>query len=98
MGDLLGSHPTAFATTVLAAELLAQGTTEIVVAGERPDLVEAVHRRWLPDAVLSWGEPMPSPLWEGRQAGQAYVCHNYACQLPAGDLDTLVAQLDGRPR
>jgi len=98
LGDLLANHPTAFATTVLAAELLTQGTTEIVVAGERPDLVDAVHRRWLPDAVLSWGEPTSSPLWEGRQAGQAYVCHNYACQLPAEDLDTLVAQLDGRSR
>jgi hypothetical protein len=98
LGDLLASHPTAFATTALAAELLAQGTTEVVVAGERPDLVDAVHRRWLPHAVLSWGEPTPSPLWEGRQAGQAYVCHNYACQLPAADLDTLVAQLDGGPR
>jgi uncharacterized protein len=98
LGDLLGKHPTAFATTVLAAQLLAQGTTEIVVTGERPDLVDAVHRRWLPDAVLSWGEPTPSPLWEGREAGQAYVCHNYACQLPAGDPETLVAQLDGRPR
>jgi hypothetical protein len=96
LGDLLSSHPTAFATTVLAAELLARGATEIVVAGERADLVDAVHRRWLPDAVLSWGEPTPSPLWEGRQEGQAYVCHNYACQLPAGDLDTLVAQLEGR--
>jgi hypothetical protein len=98
LGDLLANHPTAFATTVVAAELLAQGTTEIVVAGERSDLVDAVHRRWLPDAVLSWGEPTPSPLWEGRQAGQAYVCHNYACQLPAADVDTLVAQLDGGPR
>ena len=95
LGDLLSSHPTAFATTVLAAELLARGTTEIVVVGDRPDLVELVQRRWLPEAVLSWGEPTPSPLWEGRPPGQAYVCHNYACQLPAADPDALATQLDG---
>ena len=48
LGDLLSSHPTAFATTVLAAELLARGTTEIVVVGDRPDLVELVQRRGSP--------------------------------------------------
>ena len=98
IGDLLGRHPTAFAQTVLTAELLADGTTEVVVTGDRTDLVDAVRRRWLPDAVLSWGEPTPSPLWDGRETGRAYVCHHYACQLPARDPETLVAQLDGRPR
>jgi uncharacterized protein YyaL (SSP411 family) len=98
LGDLLSKHPTAFATTLLAAHLLAHGTIEIVVVGDRPDLVDLVHRRWLPEAVLAWGEPTPSPLWEGREPGQAYVCHNYACLLPAADPDTLVAQLDGRLR
>ncbi|MGA7418073.1 MAG: thioredoxin domain-containing protein [Acidimicrobiales bacterium] len=98
LGDLLLRHPTAFATTLLAAQLLAGRSTEIVVAGDRPDLVEVVHRRWLPEAVLSWGEPTPSPLWEGRAPGHAYVCHNYACQLPAGDPGVLATQLDGRLR
>jgi uncharacterized protein YyaL (SSP411 family) len=98
LGDLLPRHPTAFATTLLAAQLLAGGTTEVVVVGERPDLVEVVHRRWLPEAVLSWGEPTSSPLWDGREPGHAYVCRNYACQLPAGDPGTLAIQLDGRLR
>ena len=33
------------------------GVTEIAVVGDRPDLVAAVHRRYLPRAVLAWGEP-----------------------------------------
>jgi uncharacterized protein YyaL (SSP411 family) len=43
--------------------------------------------------VLAWGQPTPSPLWEGRADGRAYACRNYACQLPADDADTLRAQL-----
>jgi uncharacterized protein YyaL (SSP411 family) len=52
-----------------------------------------VQGRYLPNAVLAWGEPYPSPLWEGRQPDRAYVCQRYACQLPAGDVETLLAQL-----
>jgi uncharacterized protein YyaL (SSP411 family) len=52
-----------------------------------------VQRRWLPQAVLAWGEPYPSPLFEGRQDGLAYVCRDYACQAPTGEVDELVAQL-----
>ncbi len=65
-GDLLTRHPTAFAHTVLTASLLVDGFTEVVVTGDRPDLVEVVRDRWLPGAVLAWGEPTASPLWEDR--------------------------------
>ncbi len=61
--------------------------------GDRRDLVAAVHQRWLPNAVLAWGEPYPSPLFEGRREGLAYVCRNYACQAPVDRVEELVAQL-----
>jgi uncharacterized protein YyaL (SSP411 family) len=92
-GELLNRHPTAFAHTVLTAELLVEGVTEIVVTGDRPDLVDAVRSQWLPGGVLAWGEPTASPLWQGRHGDRAYVCRNYACRLPAEDADTLLAQL-----
>ena len=69
IGDLLTRHPTAFAHTVLTADLLARGCTEVVVTGDRPDLLAEVRRHWLPDAVVAWGEPTGSPLWDGRDAG-----------------------------
>ncbi len=94
VGDLLTRHPTAFAHTVLAADLLARGTTEVVVVGDRPDLLDEVRTRWLPAAVLAWGEPTGSPLWDGRLPGQAYVCRDGTCKLPAGDRASLGAQLD----
>ena len=42
-GELLARHPTAFAHTVLTADLLATGCTEVVVTGDRPDLVDVVR-------------------------------------------------------
>jgi hypothetical protein len=92
-GPLAAKHPTAFGHLLTAVDLHVHGPTEVVVAGERPDLVRAVQSRFLPAAVLAWGERYDSPLWEGREDGRAYVCRGYACQLPAADEPTLVAQL-----
>ncbi|MCH8235959.1 MAG: hypothetical protein IIC29_07525 [Chloroflexi bacterium] len=42
--------------------------------------------------------PSPTPLLEGRGmlngAPTAYVCENYACQLPVNDPAALAAQLN----
>jgi uncharacterized protein YyaL (SSP411 family) len=92
-GSLATQHPTAFGHLLAAVDLAVHGIDEVVVAGERPDLVEVVHSRFLPGAVLAWGERYPSPLWEGRDDGLAYVCRSYACQLPADDPAALAAQL-----
>ena len=92
-GSLATQHPTAFGHLLAAVDLAARGIDEVVVAGERPDLVEVVHGRYLPGAVLAWGERYPSPLWAGRDDGRAYVCRSYACRLPAEDPAALAAQL-----
>jgi uncharacterized protein YyaL (SSP411 family) len=91
---LAGSAPAAFAHLLAGLDLYRNGLTEIVVAGARPDLVRAVHHRYLPSAVLAWGEPYDSPLWDGREDARAYVCQNYACQLPASTAEELAGQLD----
>jgi uncharacterized protein YyaL (SSP411 family) len=92
-GPLAADHPLAFGHLLYAVDLAARGIDEIVVAGDRPDLVEAVQQRFTPNAVLAWGERYDSPLWLDRTDGRAYVCRHYACQLPATDPTTLVAQL-----
>jgi uncharacterized protein YyaL (SSP411 family) len=97
IGPLLTRHPTAFAHTLLTADLLLHGFTEVVISGDRPDLLDEVRGQWLPGAVLAWGEPTDSPLWRGRDGDQAYVCRNYTCQLPATDTGTLAAQLSREP-
>jgi uncharacterized protein len=93
LAGMIRQHPTAFSRTLAVADLVAAGVTEIAIVGDRLDLVRAVQARYLPNAVLAWGEPYPSPLFEQRKDGMAYVCRNYACQAPVSDVDALVAQL-----
>ncbi len=87
------THPTAFAHLLAAVDFLAGPTTEIVVVGPRPDLVTVAQVAWLPNAVLAWGTPYPSPLWAGRSPGAAYVCQGYTCELPATTVADLETQL-----
>ena len=94
LGHLATTHPTAFGHLLAAADQRRRGAVEVAVVGERADLVEAVQRAYRPRVVLAWGEPYPSPLWEDRRPGFAYVCRRYACQAPVDDPVALVAQLD----
>ncbi len=94
LGPLVAEHGGAFAHLAAALDLHAVGATEVVVPGDAPHLVAEVHQRWLPTGVLAWGEAYPSPLWEGRQEGQAYVCRDHVCQAPVGDVEALGAALD----
>ena len=93
LGPLAGEHPSAFGNLLCALDTHAAGVTEVVVTGDRADLTEVVHRAWLPNAVLAWGEPYDSPLWHQRPDGAAYVCRNYTCAAPADDPATLRRQL-----
>jgi uncharacterized protein YyaL (SSP411 family) len=93
LGEMAVAHPTAFGHALAAVDLLARGTTEVVVAGDRPDLLAEARAGFHPTAVLAWGERYDSPLWEGREDGRAYVCQGYACRLPASTVDELHAQL-----
>jgi uncharacterized protein YyaL (SSP411 family) len=93
VGPLAARSPGAFAMALQAIDLRRSGIAEIAVVGDRPDLVSAVLARYLPNAVVAWGEPYPSPLWDGRRPGFAYVCRDYACQVPAATLDDLLAQV-----
>jgi uncharacterized protein YyaL (SSP411 family) len=90
------SHPTAFGHLLAAVDLLVHGIDEVAVAGDAPALVLAVQTRYLPGAVLAWGERYDSPLWEGRTDGQAYVCRNFACQAPVTTAEDLIPLLHPR--
>jgi len=93
--QVAATTPLAAAVAVDALALLHAGPVEVVVPGrDRPDLVAEVQRRWRPDVVLSWGDPIDSPLWEGRSSGRAYVCRRYACEAPSSTVDDLLAALE----
>ncbi|MDO8363457.1 MAG: thioredoxin domain-containing protein [Actinomycetota bacterium] len=93
VGKAAAQAPTAVSHSFAALGTRLTGSTEIVITGDRPDLLAEVRRRWLPHAVVAWGERYDGPLWQGRADGFAYVCHHHACQLPAGNLTDLAAQL-----
>ncbi|MHB8464736.1 MAG: thioredoxin domain-containing protein [Acidimicrobiales bacterium] len=90
----LRHHATSVTVALSAIDVMFSDATEVVVSGGRPDLVAEVQRRYLPNAVLAWGEPYDSPLWEGRDAPAAYVCRDFACGVPATTVAALTAQLD----
>jgi hypothetical protein len=89
------THPLAAAHAIATCRLADGGITEVVVTGDRPDLVDSVRRRFEPTVVLAWGERTGSPLWEGRQDGLAYVCRHYACREPAATAAGVDTHLDG---
>ncbi|CAN5656374.1 thioredoxin domain-containing protein [soil metagenome] len=98
LGPIVSEHGAAFAHLGAALDLHAAGTTEVVVPGSAPDRMAEVHQRWLPNGVLAWGESYPSPLWDGRREGQAYVCRDFSCQAPTSDPANLGAQLHAARR
>lgn len=96
LGDPVTQHPTAFTHLLKAVAFLEAGPTEIVITGHRPDLVGIVHQRYLPNAVLAWGEQGSSMLWSDRADDFAYVCRNFTCNQPASTPQELAAQLSSR--
>ena len=89
----IAQAPTAFSHALAALDMRHHGISEVVISGVRPDLVAEVRRRWLPNAVLAWGEPYDSPLWHQRGEGLAFVCRNHACLLPVGSVAELAEEL-----
>ncbi len=94
-GPLLERHPGALADMVTALPMW-NGRHEIVVTGDRTDLLAEVRRNWLPSAVVVWGEADDGPLFAERPAepGLAYVCQGRSCRMPAADTATLAGQLE----
>ncbi|MGD0874777.1 MAG: thioredoxin domain-containing protein [Acidimicrobiales bacterium] len=99
--------PSAFAELLLAADLVEHGPVETVVSGDRPDLVRAYRRRFVPGGVLAWrssavsspagdatDSPNESPLLAERADGFAYVCLRGVCLAPVDNSAALLRALD----
>ncbi len=96
IGAVFDKAPGGVSNALVATELRHRGLTEVVIVGDEPDLVRMAKAIWRPDTVLAWGEPYDSPLFEGREPGFAYVCRDFACQLPVDTAEALYQQLTGR--
>ena len=107
--DFMAQHPMGFGHWLCALDLYLSKPTEVAVVGDPKDptaasLLRAIHGHYFPNRVLvglrpNESEPLNTPLLEGRTAVNgsptAYVCHQYACELPTNDPETLKKLLTG---
>ena len=110
MAAAMAQQPTGFGRLLTALDDLLSPSQEVAVVGSLGDprtqaLLQEARRHYLPHTVLAQREPdseNPLPLLEGRTLvdGQpaAYVCENYACQLPVTGVDALRQLLESASR
>jgi uncharacterized protein len=86
-GELVERSPRAFATLLNVTDLLLEGPTELVFAGDAAELGREVARHFLPNHVV--GHALPDserPLLRGKGLVEArpalYVCRDFSCQRP----------------
>jgi hypothetical protein len=107
IADLLGRHPAAFGRFLCALDFHLGPKVEVALisaAGNGEPLAAEVFGRFLPNRVVAGmvaGDPAAAagvPLLEGRATidgkTTAYVCRNYACELPVTDQAALARQLE----
>jgi uncharacterized protein YyaL (SSP411 family) len=94
MKEAIPRQPTGFGRLLGVLETLLSPSQEIAIVGAMDDeatraLLTEVRRHHLPNTVLAFKEPAAEsllPILEGRTLvdgkAAAYVCENYACQLP----------------
>ena len=109
MADLMARHASGFGRFLCALDFHLGPVAEIALVappggnGLAP-LTAEVFGRYLPNRVVAGivaGDPKGTegiPLLQNREGvggrPTAYVCRNYACQLPVTDRDSLARQLD----
>ena len=113
MADLMARHPTAFGRFLCALDFHLGPRLELALLAPRgladvAPLAREAFGRYLPNLVAAGavaGEASASagiPLLEGRGTVDgkptAYVCRNYACELPVTDVAVLAQQLDAADR
>jgi len=84
----LAAAPLALGEMLLAASLLQHGSVEIVVTGDREDLVRAAQRCFVPGAVLAWRPPSRQPGARRPESG-AGSSTSFESPLLAGRADGL---------
>ena len=109
MRDLMERAPSAFSWWLQAAQFYANPIKQVVIVGERGNaeteaLLAVARTGFNPDRIVALLTPghedgeKSLPLFEGRRMidglPSAYVCRNYACELPVNDVKALQAQLN----
>ena len=106
MQQYLAKAPLAMGHWLCALDFYLSTPKEIAIVGGMGDqatwaLLNVVHSRYMPNKVLVGNDPSKPypaiPLLEDRDMVDsrptAYVCENYACQLPVTEPEALASQL-----
>ncbi len=106
----MARYPLAFGRMLENVDLLVHGAIEVALVGE-PDgegfeaLERAAAERYVPSLVIAGGTSRADgsvALLRDRESvggvATAYVCRNYACDLPATNAEALARQLDAAAR
>jgi uncharacterized protein YyaL (SSP411 family) len=110
LGGGMARYPRAFGQALSALDAYLASTKEIVIIGDpqaaaTQTLLEMIYGHYLPNKVLVVTRPdqveglsQRVPLLVGRTqidgAATAYVCENYACQLPVTEPEALLNLLE----
>jgi uncharacterized protein YyaL (SSP411 family) len=106
MQSLLARYPTGFAQWLGALNFALGQPKEIALVGDQANddlraLLQVIFGAYRPFKVVALkrpGEESPIPLLADRDAkdgkATAYVCYNFACQLPVVDSEALRQQLE----
>jgi len=97
----LAQHPTAFAQWLCALDFALGVPKEIAIVGARADaqkFLDVVFAEYRPHQVVAFGDDGAAiPLLRDRVEiggkATAYVCQNFACQLPVTEADALAGLL-----
>ena len=106
MKEAMAAQPTGFGRMLGVLSGLLTLSQEVAIVGNSDDpatqaLLAEVRKRYLPNTVIALKEPEAEnmlPVFEDRGLvdgkAAAYVCENYACQLPVTDAEALGRLLD----
>jgi uncharacterized protein YyaL (SSP411 family) len=108
LAPAIARYPSAFGHLLGSADMIVNGAVELAIAGE-PDsadfarLARTAAEHYVPSLVLAGGmQTAGVALLDGRTtsdgAATAYLCRNYACDLPATTAEQLADQLEAISR
>jgi len=102
LGPLVERLPLALGRILLALQIRSVGINEVAIIGPAPESLLGAMRAKLRRNVVVAVAPTASssvPLLAGREptggATLAWVCRDFACQMPTDNPDELASQLDG---
>lgn len=93
---VLQENPVAASNALLATEVKVRGMSTLVLPGVDRHLVGVAQVLWRPDLVLAWGDTYDSPIWQGREEGNAYMCKGQSCEAPVSTAEELYRLVTGR--